>query len=810
MVSVDAATTDATQVPRAEVSEAKARQVALGITARTHHVSASTLAAESRGRVLYDPAIVHTSDPLGPRPAWRFEVGNGNDVRETVLIGSDHGEVALHFNDAPGLDRRICDNANAHTVDGDTEVPICVNPARREGQNPVVSPVDVNQAYDNLGATSDAYAALDGQDLTALIGGTVDGTKSLLSTVRWCFSDDSCPYDNAFWDGRQMVFGAGYAKADDVVGHELTHGYVERTSALFYFHQSGAMNESLADTVGEIVDHRHGVDDDAAWNVGEDLNIPAAVRSMKDPTLHGQPDKMTSALYQADDFQSDGGEVHTNDGVGNKTAYLISQGGTFNGHTITGIDAGDPGLAKTGRLYLETIPRLTSGSEYADLGRVLLSTCQELATSATGGFTSADCDSVQAATAATQLSSPPAKAGAAAPEVAVACPTGGTLDATQLRDDDGFDDFGFDSSAGLWARLPLGDADPDWGPFPFTDVPANASSGKESLFALDPDPFEGDPALGDLTSAGFTVPNATGGAYLNFHHAYVMDYDGSTYYDGGRLAVQKQVNGTWTSVTGLPWVNGPTRHVKGSTSAGFTGFAGDSHGYGSSQVDLSSLAGQTVRLVFRVEGDPRYAFYGWWIDDVRLYSCSSTVPGRTAITGTAAAATTARVTWAAPLYPGAGIASYRLTRSDGRGVPAQSATTRSVTLSRISQTAGVTISVAAVTATGDVGAASSVRIYPTTTSITSSTTNAVKNRAFTVTGKTVRRGTSTTVASMPVLLQRRYPGGSWATASTGTTGSKGTKVWSVRQSRAAYYRVVSRGARAWLGSTSVTRTIRVH
>ena len=136
VVSVDAATTDATQVPRAEVSEAKARQVALGITARTHHVSASTLAAESRGRVLYDPAIVHTSDPLGPRPAWRFEVGNGNDVRETVLIGSDHGEVALHFNDAPGLDRRICDNANAHTVDGDTEVPICVNPARREGQAP--------------------------------------------------------------------------------------------------------------------------------------------------------------------------------------------------------------------------------------------------------------------------------------------------------------------------------------------------------------------------------------------------------------------------------------------------------------------------------------------------------------------------------------------------------------------------------------------------------------------------------------------------------------------------------------------------
>ena len=104
------------------------------------------------------------------------------------------------------------------------------------------------------------------------------------------------------------------------------------------------------------------------------------MRSLKDPTLYGQPDKMTSALYDpsgADD--DDGGAVHANDGVGNKTAFLVSQGGTFNGRTVTGIDGSDAGLAKTGRLYLETIPRLTSGSEYADLGRVLTSTCDELA-----------------------------------------------------------------------------------------------------------------------------------------------------------------------------------------------------------------------------------------------------------------------------------------------------------------------------------------------------------------------------------------------------------------------------------------------
>ena len=64
-----------------------------------------------------------------------------------------------------------------------------------------------------------------------------------------------------------MVFGTGYAAADDVVAHELTHGYVERTSGLFYFHQSGAINESVSDVIGEIVDHRNPAStaSDADW-----------------------------------------------------------------------------------------------------------------------------------------------------------------------------------------------------------------------------------------------------------------------------------------------------------------------------------------------------------------------------------------------------------------------------------------------------------------------------------------------------------------------------------------------------------------
>ena len=36
-----------------------------------------------------------------------------------------------------------------------------------------------------------------------------------------------------------MVYGAGYASADDVVAHELTHAVTQYTANLFYYGQSG-------------------------------------------------------------------------------------------------------------------------------------------------------------------------------------------------------------------------------------------------------------------------------------------------------------------------------------------------------------------------------------------------------------------------------------------------------------------------------------------------------------------------------------------------------------------------------------------
>ena len=70
-------------------------------------------------------------------------------------------------------------------------------------------------------------------------------------------------YDNAFWNGTQLVFGDGdgkvfgsFTKPVDVLGHEFTHAVTQFTAALTYQGQSGALNESVSDCFGICVKQR--------------------------------------------------------------------------------------------------------------------------------------------------------------------------------------------------------------------------------------------------------------------------------------------------------------------------------------------------------------------------------------------------------------------------------------------------------------------------------------------------------------------------------------------------------------------------
>ena len=149
-------------------------------------------------------------------------------------------------------------------------------------------------------------------------------------------------YDNAFWDGTQMVFGDGdgviflpFTRSVDVIGHELAHGVTQYTSGLNYQGQSGALNESVSDVFGVLVKQRllGQSADQADWLVGAELLAPGvngvALRSMAapgtaydDPRLGKDPQPAHMSGYV--DTTDDNGGVHINSGIPNKAFHVVA------------------------------------------------------------------------------------------------------------------------------------------------------------------------------------------------------------------------------------------------------------------------------------------------------------------------------------------------------------------------------------------------------------------------------------------------------------------------------------------------------
>ena len=135
--------------------------------------------------------------------------------------------------------------------------------------------------------------------------------------------------------------------------------------------------------------------------------------------------------------------MHFNSGVNNKAAFLMTDGGTFNGRTVTGM-----GIPKVARIYYDVQTQfLTSGSDYADLASALPQACDDLVGDVIGGsaVTAANCTEVRDAVAATEMTLGPAQRARAA-RAAAACPSG------QVRTDLFLDDM--EPPAGNCRRVP--------------------------------------------------------------------------------------------------------------------------------------------------------------------------------------------------------------------------------------------------------------------------------------------------------------------------------------------------------------------
>ena len=425
------ATTPSTMTAR--VSAAVASSVARAAVARGSKTPLASIKATYVRASVLDPTVVGVSGTRS-RLTWRVGVTATTALESSgdVFVDATTGVVLLRVPWAnPALNRVVCDRTNSTPESLISAFCDGTISNRAEGDAPS-GITDVDQAYDQLGRSASFYQGTIGLDLTQAVGSSDDvlynggsTTKQLRATTHACVTGAtrSCPMANAFYFplidessgtfyGGAMFFGTGFTAGDDVVAHELTHGVTQRTSELIYSFESGAINESMSDVFGELVDQAYDDGpgdqaDDASWKLGEDLG-PTPIRSMSDPTqlLYGarQPDRLSSGYWYngPNDDAHDNGGVHYNSGVGNKAAYLIGHGGTFNGVNVTGLGVNQgpgqaTGIQKMASLYWDVQNHLLPGSSYADLGRQLVQSAAQL------GWTGSDLQTVKNAVHATEM-----------------------------------------------------------------------------------------------------------------------------------------------------------------------------------------------------------------------------------------------------------------------------------------------------------------------------------------------------------------------------------------------------------------------
>ena len=204
--------------------------------------------------------------------------------------------------------------------------------------------------------------------------------KSSINCVDKSESEDGKQWFNAFWNGKQMVYGqridgkkvTSLASNIDVVAHEMFHGVTDFTAGLVYQFQPGALNESYSDIFGIIISNLDEPDPRAwDWELGEGLDPGGKpFRDLRDPTLFDQPAHMKNFRVLPNTWQGDWGGVHINSGIHNKAAHLILTAVDSSGNlTFTPQD-----IAAV--FYIALTQHLSRTSQFSDSRRAVLLAAQ--------------------------------------------------------------------------------------------------------------------------------------------------------------------------------------------------------------------------------------------------------------------------------------------------------------------------------------------------------------------------------------------------------------------------------------------------
>ncbi|QBR70808.1 peptidase M4 family protein [Beijerinckiaceae bacterium] len=231
-----------------------------------------------------------------------------------------------------------------------------------------------NEAFANAGITWNFFKEIFNRE-------SVDGNgKTLVSSVHY-----GQKYDNAFWDGRQMVYGDGdgiiferFTAALDVIAHELTHGVTQYTAQLPYQDEPGALNESMSDVFGSMVKQWSlgQTVAEADWLIGAGILAPSfkgkALRDLANPgtaynDTHFGKDPQPGHMKDYVHTEADHGGVHTNSGIPNRAFVLAAKA------------IGGKSWEKTGRVWYVTLTqRLTASAGFAKCATETISVARDL------------------------------------------------------------------------------------------------------------------------------------------------------------------------------------------------------------------------------------------------------------------------------------------------------------------------------------------------------------------------------------------------------------------------------------------------
>ncbi len=530
--------------------------------------------------------------PNPTRLAWFVEARH-TDRRQFIWVDAQQGAVLLHFNQfTDALNRTIYSSEHSFTLPGTT--------ARREGE-PESGDQDVDLAYKYAGDAYQFFLTQFGRD------GYDDHGSPMISSVHYRSS-----YQNASWNGEEVAFGDSFSWADDVVAHEWIHAVTENTAGLFYYLQSGALNESFSDIFGETIDLLNGSGNDSTevrWLQGED--VPGGpFRNLMDPPALKQPGKMSDSEFFLcyGSLNEDQGGVHVNSGILNHAYALMVDGGSYNGYTIHGI-----GLLKAAQIMYRSLAfYLGAGSNFMDAYNAINQSANDLV--GTMGITASEVNEVKKALDAVELSSP-WPCGLPEPSIPALTPAG-SVPLTILSDE--LEDI----HSELWTTRTL------WG--------LNHWSGGEGTQGLYWTGFgrsggyhfwgssrsylaESSSAV-EMTRDIRIPPNSR----MQFSHSFGFQRDGTNFLDAGVVEFSLDGGLSWkdagSSIVAGTGYNGTFQ--RGKPAQTYPAFVGTSHGYTASQLDLGVFAGKSVRFRFRMDtlvSNPFYQDYGWFIDDIHIY-----------------------------------------------------------------------------------------------------------------------------------------------------------------------------------------------